>query len=83
MEEIQSKCKKSGLALVLMAIILGVSLFASAYWVSDMIYRVKALNFSISVTGSAEKIVKSDIVKWSSNFSRTTTPELLKEGSSQ
>jgi hypothetical protein len=31
----------------------------------------------------AEKIVKSDIVKWSSNFSRTTPPELLKEGSSQ
>jgi hypothetical protein len=83
MEETQYKCKKSGLALVIMSIILGASLFASAFWVSGMIYKVKALNFSISVTGSAEKIVKSDVVKWSSNFSRTTTPELLKEGSGQ
>ncbi|MCX6742718.1 MAG: SIMPL domain-containing protein [Candidatus Parcubacteria bacterium] len=83
MEEIQSKCKKSGLALVIMALILGASLFASTFWVSAMIYKVKALNFSIAVTGSAEKIVKSDTVKWTSNFSRTTGQDSLKEGSNQ
>lgn len=44
------------------------------------IYKVKALSNTIEVTGSAQKEIASDIVKWRSNFSRTVGPNDLKIG---
>lgn len=64
-------------------IFLSLAIAASAFWISETFYKVKALSNSIAVTGSAEKIVKSDTVKWSSSFSRTVSAEALKEGSNQ
>jgi len=53
------------------ALILGVCLVLSAVVVVSGIYQVRGLSDSLSVTGSAEKIISSDVVKWRSNFSRT------------
>ena len=46
-------------------------------------YKVKAAANVLSVTGSAEQIVTSDTVKWTSSFSRNVAPDALKSGSQQ
>ena len=66
-----------------MALLLGVSLVAGTFIVSNAFYKVKALSNVISVTGSAEKVVVSDTAKWSSSFSRVVGTTGLKEGSVQ
>ncbi|MCX6744140.1 MAG: SIMPL domain-containing protein [Candidatus Parcubacteria bacterium] len=79
----QHCCKGKGIALVIGLLIIGAAIFASSFIVSQTFYKVKALNNSISVTGSAEKIVKSDTVKWSCDFSRTVSADMLKDGTNQ
>ncbi len=65
------------------AVILGASIVIGTGIVAYDIYKVKALNNVIQVTGSAQKEIASDIVKWRSNFSRTVGPNDLKTGYAQ
>ncbi len=66
-----------------LAVILGLSFIAGTFIVSNTFYKVKALSNVISVTGSAEKAVISDMAKWSSSFSRIVGVTGLKDGSAQ
>ncbi len=66
-----------------LAVILGLSLIAGTFIVSNAFYKVKALSNVISVTGSADKLVTSDTAKWSSSFSRVVGVNGLKDGSIQ
>jgi hypothetical protein len=67
-------------ALSLMAIILGASLVLASGIVSGVIYKVKALDNTLVVTGSAKTLVSADLVKWSMRFSRTVPVADLKGG---
>ncbi|MCX6796393.1 MAG: SIMPL domain-containing protein [Candidatus Falkowbacteria bacterium] len=65
-------------------LIIGLSLIISSAIGGYAFYQGKALaTNTLSVTGSAEKIVTSDTVKWSSNFSRNVDASGLKGGSAQ
>lgn len=79
----QHCCKGKGIALVVGLFLIGLAIVASSFIVADTFYKVKALSNAISVTGSAEKIVKSDTVKWTCDFSRTVSAEMLKDGTNQ
>ncbi len=59
------------------ALILGLSLIASAAIWSAAFYRAKALDNTMGVTGSVRKRVSSDVVKWTSGFTRTTTVDQM------
>jgi hypothetical protein len=65
------------------ALIIGLSLIAGTFIVSNAFYKVKALSNVISVTGSADRLVTSDTAKWSSSFSRVVDVNGLKGGSVQ
>ncbi|MCF7917927.1 SIMPL domain-containing protein [Candidatus Gracilibacteria bacterium] len=69
--------------LAVMAWILGASLILTASVIAYSFYRVKALNNTVSVVGSAEKLITSDTVKWSSTLSLTTGTEELAKASEQ
>jgi len=64
-------------------IVIGLSLILSAVVVSATFYKVKALENSLSVTGSAKKTVVSDSAKWILSFSRPATVSDLKDGYNQ
>ncbi|HOL39856.1 MAG TPA: SIMPL domain-containing protein [Dictyoglomaceae bacterium] len=64
----------------LWAIIIGLCLIISAFIVSNTFYSIKALDNTLSVTGSARIKVNSDIVRWIGTFSRTVPEEDLKNG---
>jgi hypothetical protein len=76
-------CKGKGWALVVGLLLIAIGIVISSLIIANTFYKVKALSNAISVTGSAEEIVKSDTIKWSSNFSRTVPAEALKNGSNQ
>jgi hypothetical protein len=46
-------------------------------------YLARGLDNTVSVTGSAERTVTSDIVKWNANFSRNVAEAQVKEGYQQ
>jgi len=64
----------------LWAIIIGLCLIISAFIVSNTFYSIKALDNTLSVTGSARIKVNSDLVRWIGTFSRTVPEEDLKNG---
>lgn len=65
------------------ALILGFSIVAATAVGADSFYRAKQLSNVLSVTGSAEKSVVSDTVKWQSSISRSVDAAQLKDGSAQ
>lgn len=67
----------------LAALILAVGLIFSSIVVATVIYKVKAMDNTLQVTGSVKKVVNSDVVKWTAAFSRTVTMSELKSGYSQ
>jgi uncharacterized protein len=79
----QHCCKGKGWALAVGLMLIAIGMVVSSFIVAETFYKVKALSNAISVTGSAEKIVKSDTIKWTSNFTRTVLAEALKDGSNQ
>jgi len=79
MEQICNKIKEN--AIVVSALVIGIALVLGTYIVANSFYRVKALANVVSVTGSAEKVITSDIVKWTSSCSRTVGVYDLKSGS--
>lgn len=69
--------------LVLASIVFGIAIVASSIIVANNFYKIKALSDVISVTGSAQKIITSDVVKWKASFSRNVGAGELKPGSGQ
>jgi len=69
--------------LVLPSIILGASLVAATFVVAQAFYQVKALSKTLSVTGSVDRLVKSDTVKWRGHFSRGVGLDGLAAGGQQ
>lgn len=66
--------------LVLASFILGVAILLTGLVATVGFYKVKALSNTISVTGSAERLITSDVVKWSLQINRTTGLSDLPEG---
>jgi hypothetical protein len=65
------------------SIILGVFLVMAVAVGGYAFYLAKGLDNTVSVTGSAERTVTSDIVKWNANFSRNVSESQVKEGYQQ
>jgi hypothetical protein len=65
------------------SLIIGGALIIAAAIGAGTFYRVKALDNTLSVTGSAKQAVTSDSVKWVSSFSRTVGINDLKTGYTQ
>jgi len=65
------------------AAVIGIAFILGTVVVSQTIYKVKALSNVISVTGSAERIVTSDTVKWTSSISRSAGTGDLKTASAK
>ena len=68
---------------IVFASILGLSLIISSVIVANTFYSVKALANTLSVTGSAKKVVTSDTAKWVTSFSRTATVADMKASYAQ
>jgi len=68
---------------LLPAIILGLCFIMATAIGAISFYKAQFLSNVLSVTGSADKIVTSDTVKWVSTISRSVDSYNLKEGSSQ
>ena len=52
-----------------MALILGISLTVSSYFLSNGLINLRAERKVITVTGSAKKQLRSDLVKWTGMYS--------------
>ncbi len=59
---------------------LGVFIVIAFTIVSVTAYKIKALDNTLTTTGSAKVEVKSDLAKWRINFSRTVTEDDMKSG---
>jgi len=64
----------------LAAIIMGLALIASTFIGAQSFLKAKKLGNTISVTGSAEKTVTSDTIKWTGSFSRQVALDGVKQG---
>lgn len=62
---------------VVIAIIIGISITLSSYFISQGLINFRAENKIIRVTGSAKKQIRSDLVKWSGVY--TAEAKTLKE----
>lgn len=62
------------------ALLLGGSIIAATYIAGNAFYKVRALDNTLSVQGSAKTSVESDSAKWSPNITRFTTPDKLQDG---
>lgn len=60
--------------------VLGIALLLSVIIASYSFYNIRAMDNSVSTTGSARKSVVSDQVKWSVNFMRPITLDVVKDG---
>lgn len=76
MEKMENKSE----FLVIPAIILSLGLIISSTIGVYTFYKIRALDNTLSVTGSAKTNVTSDSVKWSSSISRNVTQGNIKEG---
>lgn len=65
------------------AVIFGLFLVAAVAVGGYSFYLARGLSNTVSVTGSAERMVTSDIVKWNANFSRTVPESQVREGYGQ
>jgi hypothetical protein len=66
---------------VIAAVCIGLSMIVSTA-IGTMAYReAKASAHTVSVTGSAERVITSDTAKWRGGFTRTVPVDQLKEGS--
>ena len=65
------------------ATILGIALILMACIASRSFYAVKSLSNTISVTGSAQQVITSDVAKWNVMLTRTVDIAALQEGSNQ
>lgn len=80
MEPISSPYRSSHTGLVAAAAVLGAALVIGTLVIGFTIYRMRALSNTVAVTGSAEQVIDSDIIKWTANFSRTVSVNGLESG---
>ncbi len=66
--------------IVIATVIFGISLIGAAFIVANTFYKVKGLSSVITVTGSSDQTITSDVVEWQSSFSRNVTPDELSQG---
>lgn len=71
------------LSTVIASLVVMVGFILSATIGATAFYRSKKLENSISVTGSAERVIQSDKMKWTSSFTRSVAGDKLKEGTVQ
>ncbi|MEY4745050.1 MAG: hypothetical protein RL272_995 [Candidatus Parcubacteria bacterium] len=76
--DMDPKVIRSGL--VRSAFLLSLGLIVSTFVAGGVAYKVKSLGNTISVTGSAERTIVSDTVKWSGRLSRNVAVDGLKDG---
>lgn len=69
--------------LVILGFILGISFLLSVVISLVTVFRLRSLNDTITVTGSAKMEVTSDKVKWTTQVSRTVRASELKSGYAQ
>ena len=67
--------------LALAAGIMGIAVIAGTLIIANALYRARALGNTVSVTGSSERVIQSDTIKWTGSFSRTVDQNSLKNGS--
>jgi len=60
---------KKRIASIIIAVIIGISMIVSSALIANGIANIKAKQNTITVTGSAKKQIRSDLVKWSGSFS--------------
>jgi uncharacterized protein len=69
--------------LVMLGYILGASFILAAIAIASTLFRIRALNDVVSVTGSAKMEVTSDQAKWNTQIMRTVRVSNLKSGYDQ
>lgn len=67
-------------AVITSAALLGLSLIVAVGIGAASAYRIKTIGSTIAVTGSAEKIITSDTVKWTGRISRSVGVDGLQKG---
>jgi uncharacterized protein len=72
--------KTTNFVLIPASVIIGLSLIAGTFIVSQAFYSVKKLSDTLAVTGSAKQQIKSDSVKWHSSFTRNVFLADVKSG---
>lgn len=75
--------ERSSLPVIIAAAIMAIGLLGSTMIGAGAYYKAKKLDNSISVNGSAERIIKSDKVKWTSSLSRSVSPDQLNQGTTK
>ncbi len=73
----------SRLAPIVSSLLLGASIVAGSAIFAQAFYQLKASGHTIGVTGSVERTVTSDTVKWTSVITKSIDVAGLKDGSSQ
>lgn len=73
----------SNRGIVALGVILGIALVAVSCVISLTLYNIKASENIISVAGSSEQVIRSDVVKWRTTISRTSGASNLKQASAQ
>lgn len=69
--------------LVRSSLILSLGLVAAVAVAGSVAYKVKSLGHTISVTGSAERLIVSDTVKWTGRISKSVAADGLKDGNAE
>jgi len=69
--------------LIPFGLILGLSFIISAAIIGFVLYQTRSVEDTLEVTGSATKVVVSDVVKWKSSFSRNVGVSELSAGYAQ
>lgn len=73
--------REGGPALVMLGVVLGAALVLSSWLVVRGLSYIKTFSETqLEVTGSAERVVRSDRVKWVAAFARSTSPEAWQTG---
>ncbi len=72
--------QKISLAILAGVVIFGLSLVSVASLVSNRFYQIKSGPNTISVTGSKQQVIESDVAVWTASFNVTVGPDSLKQG---
>jgi len=77
------RCPGKGIARLVSGLAVAIAIVAASYVASAAYLKGKTFDRTISTTGSAERVIESDTAKWTTSFSRSVEPAMLKEGTAQ
>jgi hypothetical protein len=69
--------------LVVATVLFGVAISFVAFIVTQKFYQIHGGANTITVTGSTQRVITSDVARWSASFSRTVAPDQIKSGTDQ